>query len=109
MALNSPLGPGINGLPVLSLIMVSEDQKQITPCSQPRGCEIVVVLIYVDDIVITCDDKSGIERTDDLLKTSFDIKDLGELKYFLGIEVCRFEDRYQDLSERELLADVGQY
>ena len=42
-------------------------------------------MIYVDDIIITGSNKEGIISTKAFLKSSFDIKDLGELKYFLGI------------------------
>ncbi|XP_019090134.1 PREDICTED: uncharacterized protein LOC109128377 [Camelina sativa] len=50
---------------------------------------IVVVFIYVDDLIISGDNTKGIKEVKTHLKSVFDIKDLGELKYFLGIEVCR--------------------
>ncbi|XP_013633001.1 PREDICTED: uncharacterized mitochondrial protein AtMg00810-like [Brassica oleracea var. oleracea] len=53
---------------------------------------IVVILIYVDDIIITGSDKDGIISTKAFLKPTFDIKDLSELEYFLGIEMCRSKD-----------------
>ncbi|KAL1224866.1 Retrovirus-related Pol polyprotein from transposon RE2 [Cardamine amara subsp. amara] len=64
---------------------------------------IVAVLVYVDDI--TGDDDEGIKRTKSLLKASFDIKDLGELKYFLGIEVCKFANGLF-LSQRKYTLDL---
>ncbi|KAL1220950.1 Retrovirus-related Pol polyprotein from transposon RE2 [Cardamine amara subsp. amara] len=66
---------------------------------------IVAVLVYVDDIIITGDDIEGIKRVKSLLKTSFDIKDLGELKYFLRIEVCKFENGLS-LSQRKYTLDL---
>ncbi|KAL1221943.1 Retrovirus-related Pol polyprotein from transposon TNT 1-94 [Cardamine amara subsp. amara] len=66
---------------------------------------IVAVLVYVDDIIVTGDDVEGIKRTKGLLKASFDIKDLGELKYFLGIEVCKFENGLF-LSQRKYTLDL---
>ena len=72
---------------------------------------IVVILIYVDDIIITGSDKEGIILTKAFLKTSFDIKDLGELKYFLGIEICRSKEG-PFLSQRkytlDLLSEAGE-
>ncbi|KAL1204565.1 Retrovirus-related Pol polyprotein from transposon RE2 [Cardamine amara subsp. amara] len=50
---------------------------------------IIVVLVYVDDLIISGNDQAGIQETKFFLKSVFDIKDLGELKYFLGIEICR--------------------
>lgn len=50
---------------------------------------IVVILIYVDDLVITENDQVGMEHLKQHLGKEFDIKDLGNLKYFLGIEIAR--------------------
>nr|GEW24326.1 ribonuclease H-like domain-containing protein [Tanacetum cinerariifolium] len=46
----------------------------------------VALLVYVDNIIITGNNLSEIEIKT-FLKTKFMIKDLGKLKYFLGIEV----------------------
>ncbi|XP_019090145.1 PREDICTED: uncharacterized protein LOC109128387 [Camelina sativa] len=71
---------------------------------------IVVVLIYVDDIIVSGDKKDGIRDTKHFLKSVFDIKDLGEMKYFLGIEICRSPEGLF-LSQRkytlDLLAETG--
>lgn len=50
---------------------------------------IIVVLVYVDDLIITGSDRAEIQSTKNLLKSVFDIKHLRELKYFFGIEICR--------------------
>jgi hypothetical protein len=48
---------------------------------------IVVIVIYVDDLIITRDNDVNIFDLKKLLKQKFEMKDLGELRYFLGIEV----------------------
>jgi hypothetical protein len=48
---------------------------------------IVVIVIYVDDLIITRDSDVDISDLKKLLKQKFEMKDLGELCYFLGIEV----------------------
>ncbi|CAN6727389.1 unnamed protein product [Malus baccata var. baccata] len=48
----------------------------------------LVVLIYVDDLIITGDNADEILNLKQSLKQRFAIKDLGILKYFLGIEVA---------------------
>jgi hypothetical protein len=50
---------------------------------------IVILVVYVDDIVITGSDKEGIQILINHLNLSFLTKDLGKLRYFLGIEVAR--------------------
>nr|GEY04994.1 ribonuclease H-like domain-containing protein [Tanacetum cinerariifolium] len=47
----------------------------------------LALLIYMDDIIITGNNVSEIEKFKVFLKSKFMIKDLGKLKYFLGIEV----------------------
>ncbi|XP_048615613.1 uncharacterized mitochondrial protein AtMg00810-like [Brassica napus] len=73
----------------------------------PRACQqgIVVILVYVDDIIITGSNKEGIISTKTFLKNAFDIKDLGELKYFLGIEICRSKEELF-LSQRKYTLDI---
>ncbi|TQD92889.1 hypothetical protein C1H46_021369 [Malus baccata] len=48
----------------------------------------LVVLIYVDDLIITGDNTVEIEALKLSLHQVFAIKDLGRLKYFLGIEMA---------------------
>ena len=49
----------------------------------------VSISLYVDDLVITGADLGEIDRVKQQLAASFDMKDLGDLHYFLGIEVIR--------------------
>ncbi|CAL1405238.1 unnamed protein product [Linum trigynum] len=49
----------------------------------------VVALIYVDDVILAGDDMEFIQHVKDALHRQFGIKNLGPLKYFLGIEVAR--------------------
>ena len=48
-----------------------------------------LLLIYVDDIIITGSSCKHIETTKILLSQKFKMKDLGVLRYFLGVEVDR--------------------
>ena len=50
---------------------------------------IILYVVYVDDIVITGSDSKGISSLKSFLQSQFHTKDLGMLKYFLGIEVMR--------------------
>jgi hypothetical protein len=46
-------------------------------------------LLYVDDLIITSADLDELNRMKRELAASFNMKDLGDLHYFLGIEVIR--------------------
>ena len=50
---------------------------------------IILLVVYVDDIVITRSDSKCILPVKSFLHSQFHIKDLGMLKYFLGVEVMR--------------------
>lgn len=49
----------------------------------------LVVLVYVDDLIVSGNDSEAILRFKLYLHRCFHMKDLGRLKYFLGVEVAR--------------------
>ncbi|XP_019077634.1 uncharacterized mitochondrial protein AtMg00810-like [Vitis vinifera] len=54
-----------------------------------NGGKLVIVLVYVDDLIITGDAIEEICRTKENLSVRFEMKELGQLKHFLGLEVDR--------------------
>nr|KYP62158.1 Retrovirus-related Pol polyprotein from transposon TNT 1-94 [Cajanus cajan] len=56
------------------------------------GTSITALLIYVDDIILSRNDLSEISHITLLLDQAFKVKNLGNLKYFLGLEVARSLD-----------------
>ncbi|CAL9000181.1 unnamed protein product [Prunus brigantina] len=54
-----------------------------------QGSSLTIILLYVDDMIITGNDEKAICKLKHFLGSQFRIKDLGSLKYFLGVEVAR--------------------
>jgi hypothetical protein len=57
-----------------------------------RGSDMVYLLLYVDDIILTASSTVLLRRTISALQQEFTIKDLGPLHHFLGITVERCPD-----------------
>nr|GFA28755.1 ribonuclease H-like domain-containing protein [Tanacetum cinerariifolium] len=75
-----------------------------------KNNKFIALLVYVDHIVITGNCVDEIDKFRTFLKSKFKIKDLGHLKYFLGIKVIK-TGKYLCLSQRkyclELLKEYG--
>jgi histone deacetylase 1/2 len=70
----------------------------------------IFMLIYVDDIIVTGSSQEAIDALLRDLKQDFALKDLGDLHYFLGIEVIKDEGGIvlsQEKYARDILARVG--
>jgi hypothetical protein len=51
--------------------------------------KVTALIVYVDDIALIGNDDREVQNSKHRLANEFEIKDLGILKYFLGIEVAR--------------------
>lgn len=52
-----------------------------------EGGKMRVLIVYVDDIILTGDDVTEINCLKTSLAREFEINDLGALKYLLGMEI----------------------
>lgn len=57
--------------------------------TQQSGSDIVVVLLYVNDLLISGSNHKLLCNTRQVIQKKFKMVDLGELKFFLGIEFSR--------------------
>jgi hypothetical protein len=66
---------------------------------------LIMLLLYVDDMIITGDDIVGIRNFQQFLSQQFEKKDLGSLSYFLGLEVSSDQNGYY-LSQAKYASDL---
>ncbi|RVW18959.1 Retrovirus-related Pol polyprotein from transposon RE1 [Vitis vinifera] len=69
--------------------------------------KITALIVYVDDMVVTGTDPEERKALQNYLSREFEMKDLGHLKYFLGIEVSRSSEGIF-LSQRKYALDLLQ-
>ena len=89
-------------LKTLSFKQSTQDYSLYT---RTQDGEFLVILVYVDDILVTGTSMSHIEDVKLALDKAFTIKDLGQLTYFLGIEVYRNADDIF-LSQKKYIKDI---
>ncbi|XP_047318489.1 uncharacterized mitochondrial protein AtMg00810-like [Impatiens glandulifera] len=68
-----------------------------------QGCNLL--LLYVDDMIITDDDTNRIRDLKNFLHQRFEMKDLGKLNYFLGLEIASNKSSYY-LSQTKYATDL---
>jgi histone deacetylase 1/2 len=66
--------------------------RGIHPCSTSIEENTLFVLVYVDDIIVASSSQQATTALMRDLEKDFALKDLGELHYFLGIEVKKHKD-----------------
>ncbi|BBG98715.1 HXXXD-type acyl-transferase family protein, partial [Prunus dulcis] len=70
-----------------------------------RQNKVTALIIYVDDMIITGNDVDEMSKLQGNLAVEFEMKDLGDLKYFLGVEVAR-SSKGIFLSQRKYVLDL---
>ncbi|XP_022853510.1 uncharacterized protein LOC111374981 [Olea europaea var. sylvestris] len=69
-----------------------------------RGVK-TILIVYVDDIILTGDNIGEMERLKKCLATEFEVKDLGQMRYFLGMEIARSKKGIS-VSQRKYILDL---
>ncbi|KAE8683346.1 putative protein phosphatase 2C 12 [Hibiscus syriacus] len=64
-----------------------------------------ILIVYVDDIILTRDDEEEICNLKKLLNKEFETKDLGKLRYFLGMEMARSKEGLV-INQRKYVLDL---
>ena len=87
MTSNKPRGAWFSRLSSYLVVMGFVGSKSDTSLFLRRvRTDLLLVLIYVDDIIITGNDSRAVTRLIQELGREFSLKDIGPLHYFLGVE-----------------------
>ena len=59
--------------------------------TRQKDYSFLILFVYVDDVLVASNNKDEIAKFKLLLDQRFKLKDLGDLRYFLGLEVARLD------------------
>jgi Reverse transcriptase (RNA-dependent DNA polymerase)/gag-polypeptide of LTR copia-type len=79
------------------------------PClyHKSRGGEQLFVCIYVDDLLIASSSMSYLQEFKRQLSDQYNMKDLGELRSFLGMEVTLSRNHYIKICQTKYISDLS--
>ncbi|KAL6327587.1 hypothetical protein AAG906_021878 [Vitis piasezkii] len=80
-------------------------KKSLYGLKQSPRAWMTILIMYVNDIILTGDDTREVERLKKVLATEFKVKDLGQMWYFLGMEVARSRKGIS-ISQRKYVLDL---
>lgn len=90
MALNRPRGSGTRNTHIIWLLLVLHSQNMISQWSLSILTVVsLAIFMYVDDILVAGDSLHDISTLKKSLDSTFMIKDLVEIRFFLELEICR--------------------
>ena len=88
------------------LIAKGFERSQADPCVFQRkhlGKVVVIIVVYVEDLLVLSETKQDEHQALEDLRSSFPIKDLGEISYYLGCHITR------DRKARTMMLDQQRY
>ncbi|MCH82618.1 cysteine-rich RLK (RECEPTOR-like protein kinase) 8 [Trifolium medium] len=107
------------GLPSSTILKLGFKQSSADHSlfTKGQGANFLVLLVYVDDIIVAGPNCTLIKDVQDILQQHFKLKIIGDLKYFLGLEIAKSEKATDPMEpsvdfnddDGELLQDVSQY
>ena len=76
-----------------------------TVCTQKMGKSFIILVLYVDDLILTGSDPNLINHVKSNLKKKFEMTNLGHLHYFFGLQVLQSKEGIS-LSQSKYACDI---
>lgn len=71
-----------------------------------KNSKIIWILVYTDDLIFTSNCENALKSVINLLCNKFHHRDLGNLKYILGIEVARYDKNQLHLNQSKYAMEL---
>ncbi|KAL6320926.1 hypothetical protein AAG906_010735 [Vitis piasezkii] len=84
----------------------SSDENVMDQCIYLKvsGSKVCFLVLYVDDILLATNDKGLLHEVKQFLSKNFDMKDMGEASYVIGIKIHR--GRFQDIFKKPKITSL---
>jgi hypothetical protein len=88
-------------------LVLSKNQMDNCIYIKIKGSMFIILVLYVDDILLTSSDNNLLYETKGFLSSNFDMKYLGDASYVLGIEIhCYKTKGVIGLSQKAYIEEV---
>ena len=92
MALSKLLNLGMPKWIAFSLTLVPRCHSNPNVYTKKVGNHLIILVLYIDDLILTGSDAKLITHVKSSLKQNFEMSDLGNLHYFLGLHVSQTKE-----------------
>ncbi|XP_074265396.1 uncharacterized protein LOC141587828 [Silene latifolia] len=92
---------------LFNVFYVPDFRQNLLSVSKLTFQSFTAALVYVDDVLLTGTSASEIDSIKRELHSAFSIKDLGEMRYFLGLEISRNKSGLM-INQRKYILDILQ-
>ncbi|XP_047252355.1 uncharacterized mitochondrial protein AtMg00810-like [Capsicum annuum] len=89
----------------LEELKIKSENEATLYVKKAKGGDVLVVSLYVDDILVTGSNKAMVNQFKQEMETKFEMSELGEMNYFLGMEIHQATDGIF-ISQRKYAWDV---
>lgn len=66
----------------------------------------IFILVYVDDILVTTKNDKDFEMVEKLLKSNFELTNLGEVNFYLGVKIERANDGFYNIDQSQYIDSI---